>query len=210
MRTDQYLHYSSPYHASCKESVVSSLFNRVYSITANKDDLHKENAGIKQVLKENGYQESIFSKIFKRITDNHRLPQSHQLTHATDILEEEIKISINLLYVEGACEKLRRILRSHKTKSTFYAENTLSLFLCKPKDPVATEDKKKSFMKLTVVTVKQSTSVNLNGLSNCVQMNTKDLSGIAIMIKMNLLNTVGKQITTLAGIRRKLLLGKTG
>ena len=210
MRTDQYLHYSSPYHASCKESVVSSLFNRVYSITANKDDLHKENAGIKQVLKENGYQESIFSKIFKRITDNHRLPQSHQLTHATDILEEEIKISINLLYVEGACEKLRRILKSHKTKSTFYAENTLSLCLCKLKDPVATEDKKKSFMKLTVVTVKQSTSVNLNGLSNCVQMNTKDLSGIAIMIKMNLLNTVGKQITTLAGIRRKLLLGKTG
>ena len=65
-------------------------------------------------------------------------------------------------------------------------------------------------MKLTVVTVKQSTSVNLNGLSNCVQMNTKDLSGIAIVIRMKLLNTVGKQITTLAGIRRKLLLGKTG
>ena len=53
--TDQYLHCSSHYQTSCKESVVSSLFNRAYSIIRNKDDLHKENAGIKQVLKENGY-----------------------------------------------------------------------------------------------------------------------------------------------------------
>ena len=33
-------------------------------------------------------------------------------------------------------------------------------------------------------------------------MNTKDLSGIAIVIRMKLLNTAGKQITTLPGIRR--------
>ena len=41
-------------------------------------------------------------------------------------------------------------------------------------------------------------------------MNAKDLSGIAIMIRMKLLNTAGKQITTLTGIRRKLLIGKAG
>ena len=72
---DQYLHYSSHHQTSCKESVVSSLFNRAYSIITNKDDLHKENPRIKQVLKENGYQESIISKIFKRITNNHSLPR---------------------------------------------------------------------------------------------------------------------------------------
>ena len=53
-------------------------------------------------------------------------------------------------------------------------------------------------MKLTVVTVKQST------------LNTKHLSGIIIVIRMKLQNTAGKQITTLAGIRRKLLIGKAG
>ena len=52
------LHYSSHHQTSCKESVVSSLFNRVYSIITNKADLPKENAGIKQVFKENGYEES--------------------------------------------------------------------------------------------------------------------------------------------------------
>ena len=85
--------------------------NRAYSIITNKDDLHKENAKIKQVLKENGYHESIISKIFKRITENHSLPQSQQLTKARDIQEEKIRISINLTYVEGNSEKLRRILR---------------------------------------------------------------------------------------------------
>ena len=139
--TDQYLHYCSHHQTSCKESVVSSLFNRAYSIITNKDDLHKENARIKQVLKENGYQESIISKIFKRITNNHSLPQLQQQTQAVDIQKEEIKMSINLSYVEGTKEKLQRILRSHKIRSTFYTENTLCKLLCKSKDRAATEDK---------------------------------------------------------------------
>ena len=50
-------------------------------------------------------------------------------------------MDINLPYVEGASEKLRRKLRSHKIRSTFYTESTLRKLLCKPKDPVAKEDK---------------------------------------------------------------------
>ena len=51
--TDQYLHCSSHHQTSCKESAVSSFFNRACSIIINKDDLTKESARIKQVLKEN-------------------------------------------------------------------------------------------------------------------------------------------------------------
>ena len=138
--TDQYLHYSSHHQTSCKESVFSTLFNRAYSIITNKDDLHKENARIKQVLKENEYRENI-NEIFRRITNNQSLSQSQQLTQATDIQEEEIRISINLPYTEGTSEKLWRILRSHKIRSTFYTEMTLRKLLYKPKDRVATEDK---------------------------------------------------------------------
>ena len=50
-------------------------------------------------------------------------------------------MSINLPYVEGTSEKLRRILRSHKIRLTFLTEKTLRKLLCKPKDRVATEDK---------------------------------------------------------------------
>ena len=56
------------------------------------------------------------------ITNNHSLPQSQQLTEATDIQKEEIIISINLPYVEGTSEKLRRILRSHKIRLTTYTD----------------------------------------------------------------------------------------
>ena len=80
------------------------------------------------------------SKFFKRITKNYSLSQ--QQTQATDIYEEVIKMSVNVLpYVESISRKLRRILRSHKLRSTFYTESILCKLVCKPKDRVAAEDK---------------------------------------------------------------------
>ena len=72
------------------------MLNGAYFIITHKDDLHKENARVKRVSKENGYQGSIISKIFAGITNNRNLSQSKQLTQATDIHEEEIRMSINL------------------------------------------------------------------------------------------------------------------
>ena len=63
-------------------------------LSQKKDDLYKENARLKQVLKENEYQESIISKIFKRVTNNHSLPQSQQQTQATDRVAIEHKSNI--------------------------------------------------------------------------------------------------------------------
>ena len=99
--TNTYTTDSSHHQTSCKESVVSSLLNTAYSIITYKDVLYKENPRIKQVLKENGYQESILSKIFKRITNNHSLSQSHQQTQVTNIQEKEITIRTDLPYFEG-------------------------------------------------------------------------------------------------------------
>ena len=110
-------------------------------LSQKKGDVHKENARINQVLKVTGHQESVVSKIFKRITNNHSLSQSQQQTQVTNIEEEDIIMSINLPYGEGTSEKLWRILRSHKIRSTFYIECTLRKLLCKRKDRVATEDK---------------------------------------------------------------------
>ena len=49
----------------------------------HKNDLTIENARIKHVL-EDGYQESIISKIFKRITDNHSYSDPQQQTRLKD------------------------------------------------------------------------------------------------------------------------------
>ena len=74
----------------------------------NKDDSTKKNVRIKQGLKENGYQKSIIGKIFKRTTNSHSFAQSQQQMQPRDIKEEEIRMSINLFYVEGTSKKLRR------------------------------------------------------------------------------------------------------
>ena len=80
-----YLHCSLHHQTSCKESFVSFLFNRAYSIITNKGDFTKGNARIKQVSNENGHQESIISKIFQRITKKESFSQSQRKTQATHI-----------------------------------------------------------------------------------------------------------------------------
>ena len=103
--------------------------------------------------------------------------------------------------MEGTNEKLRSSFRSQKTRSTFYTKNTLPKLIFKLIDWVAAEVKTTTFIKLTVVTAKQIPVMNLN--------NTKDLPEfVTVKKKMVLGNTVGKQLTTLAGIRTKLLIGK--
>ena len=65
--TDQYIYYSSHHQTSCKESVVSSLFNRAYSIIPNKDDLYKENTRIKQVFRKMDIRKALLVKYLREL-----------------------------------------------------------------------------------------------------------------------------------------------
>ena len=102
------------------------VFNRVNSIIINKDGLTKENARIRQVLKETEHQESIIKKIIKKITNNHSMSHSEQ-TQAIDIQEKKYKLykftqkdrNINLLCVEGISEKQRHKVDLKKEDSIF-------------------------------------------------------------------------------------------
>ena len=116
-----------------------------YTIVTNKDDINKENARIKQLLKKNGYQEIIITKS-KRITNNHSLSQSQQQMKLTDVQKEEMRMSINLAYVDGTSKNLWHILRSHKIRSTFSTESTLCKLVCKPKDRVPTKKLKNNIV----------------------------------------------------------------
>lgn len=51
-------------------------------------------------------------------------------------------------------------------KCTFFTENTSYILVCKGRDYAATEDKKKTFMELTLVTAKQPIFMNLNGIKS--------------------------------------------
>ena len=94
-------------------------------------------------------------------------------------------------------------------RSTFYTEKTLHKLLCKPKDRVATEDKNNMVYEINCSNCEAVYfDESKRSLKSHSDINTKDLSGIAIVVRMKLLNTAQKQITTLTGIKRKLLIGK--
>ena len=84
------------------------------------------------------------------------MSQSQQQTWEIDMQEDEIKMDINFLYFDGTTQKLLHMLRSNKSRSTFYTENTFCKLLCKPKDWVATGDK--------------NNIVSENDCSNCVAL----------------------------------------
>ena len=68
--TDQYLQYSSHHQISLRK--VLFRYCLIWHIPVPP-------------IKDNGYRESIISKIFKRIANNHSLSQSQQQMQATDI-----------------------------------------------------------------------------------------------------------------------------
>ena len=131
---------------------VIGSFNRAYSIIRNKNDLYTENARIKQVLKENGYQKSIISKIFKRFTNNHSLSQSQQQWKATDIQGKETRMSINLQVKNFSVYSNLTELYTLSTLKAICINSFVNL-----KIEWLQKIKKILYTKLTVVTAKQST-----------------------------------------------------
>ena len=112
-----------------------------------------------------------------------------------------MRMSINLLYSKGTSEKLWCILKSHKIRSTYYTKNTLHKLLCKPKEKIATEHK-------------NITGYEIN-CSNCEALYFSESKGsLKSQHKRYVKNCdcehCWEQITTLAGIRRKLLIQKAG
>ena len=86
----------------------------------------------------------------------------------------------------------------------------LHKLLCKPKDRVATEEKNNIVYEIDCSNCEAFYFSESKQSLKSRWDEHKDLSGIAIVIRMKLLNTAGKQITTWTGIRRKLLIGKAG
>ena len=83
------------------------------------------------------------------------MSQSQQQAQATYIHEDEIRMSINLPYVESASEKLHQTLRSNTIRSIFYNEKLWINYFVNQKIEQLQKIKTTSFMKLTIVTVKQ-------------------------------------------------------
>ena len=91
-------------------------------------------------------------------------------------------------------------------KNYFYTKNILSKLICNPKYRVAARDRNKIIYEIDCSNCEVAYFGKCKWSLNCVQMKPKDLSGILIVKRIKLQNIVSKQITTFAGIKKKVFL----
>ena len=95
----------------------------------------EEKHQILAALQQNGYPKEFIHRTVKK--HNRRKEQQRERP------EEEPKQtkSINLPYIQGLSEQLKRALDKHNIKEMFYIQTTLRNLLSKPKDPIPKEDR---------------------------------------------------------------------
>ena len=86
-------------------------------------------------LQQNGYPRDFIMKTIKQ--------HKRRKERTTEVTEEEFKPNkkINLPYIQGASEQLRRTFNKYSIRTTFYTPTTLRRLLSKPKDPIPKEDR---------------------------------------------------------------------
>lgn len=121
--TGKYLNYTSNHSESVKESVAYALFDRAKAVCFEKETLVAEQNKISKELKNNGYPLKTISKCKRERGTNHNNPPS----------KENPTAFINIPYVPKLSEKIRRIARKYKIKTSFKSDNTLRQHLTKVK-----------------------------------------------------------------------------
>ena len=121
-----------------------------------------------------------------------------------EVTEEESKPNkkINLPYIQGANEQLRRTFNRFNIKPTFYTPTTLRSLLSKPKDPIPKEDRNNLIYQLDckdceavyVGEIKRTLNIKINAHISAVKSASREAT---------LHNTVGNTTMTLIGITRE-------
>ena len=135
--TDQYLKFTSHHLTRAKKSVIISLFNRAKNIISNPSDQEKEENHLTAVLQANGYPKKFISNTIRAT----QLPRQPENNDNTENQKQTAPVRINLPYVKGTSEQLKRIFNDHYINCTFYTTTTLRTLLSHAKDPVPSEQR---------------------------------------------------------------------
>ena len=140
--TNQYLKYTSHNPTSAKQSVITALFDRADNVVSNEKDKIEEKHLISAALQQNGYPKEFIQRTVRK----HIRRKEQSREHPEE--EPEHTKSINLPYIQGLSEQLKRALNKHNIKATFYTQTTLRSLLSKPKDPIPKEDRNNAIYQL--------------------------------------------------------------
>ena len=135
--TDQYLKFTSHHLARAKKSIITSLFDRAKNIISNPSDQEKEENHLTAVLQANGYPKQFIKNTIRAS----QLPRQLENNDNTENQKQIAPVRINLPYVKGTSEQLKRIFNDHNIDCTFYTTTTLHTLLLHVKDPVPLEQR---------------------------------------------------------------------
>ena len=133
--TNQYLNCTSHHATAAKQSVVTTLVDRGDNVVSSGKDKEEEKGHILAALQQNGCPGDFIMKTVKQ--HNGRKEQIAEVTKE----ESKPNKKINLPYIQGASEQLRRTFNKYNIKTTFYTSTTLGSLLSKQEDPIPKEDR---------------------------------------------------------------------
>ena len=139
--SNHYLRFTSHRLARAKKSVITSQFDRAKNIISNPSDQEKEENHLSAVLQGNVYPKKFMSNTSRASIS--RLPRQPANNDNTKNQKQIAPVKINLPYVKGTSEQLKRIFNDHNINCTFYTTTTLRTLLLhvKVKDPVLSEQR---------------------------------------------------------------------
>ena len=176
------------------------LFDRADKVALGEKDPEEEKQHILAALQQNGYPRDFMMKTVKL--------HNRRKERTTEVTEEESKLNkkIDLPYIQGASEQLRRTFSKYNIKTTFYKPTTHRSLLSKPKDPIPKEDGKNVIYQLDCKDCEACVSVFMlekqTEPSTSEPMSTSRLSN-QLAKEATLQNTFGNTTITLIGITRE-------
>ena len=116
----------------------TSLFDRAKNIISNPSNQEKEENHLTAVFQANGYPKKFIKNTNMRAS---QLPRQSAYNDNTENQEQTVPVRINLPYVEGTNEQLKRIFNDHNINCRFYTTTTQRTLLLHVKDPVPSEQR---------------------------------------------------------------------
>ena len=129
--TDQYLNFASHHSKHQKLGVVRTLMHRCETITSEEGDKKEEVEHLREALRVCGNP----SWALNKVTDSCKKKKNKKKTN-----DRNYRSQVVIPYVEGASERVHRVLKKYGVATAMRPHTTLRRLLVHPKDKVELEE----------------------------------------------------------------------
>ena len=116
--TNRYIHADSHQPMNVKSATIRCLVDRAFKVCSSNAIRERELETIRTIMVENGYKRKFVNKVIRR-----QIRRSERSRTTTD--ENRGKTSVQLPFIDGLSQEVRRIVREANIRCTFTAPNTL-------------------------------------------------------------------------------------